>query len=143
MELEANLKSCSGFATTATKLQIAAACCAAFRRFNQLVRTCPAAAPRAVIVGVMVRYFRKQANGLIGYAVDSPLFSTIRKKEKQMVPRFVHQARILVVGLLLCLSATANAANSGQLRSKGKALLQVNCGRCHAIGNIFLKVSLI
>jgi mono/diheme cytochrome c family protein len=53
-----------------------------------------------------------------------------------MVPRFAHQARTLVVGLLLCLSAAANAADSGQLRSKGKALLQANCGRCHAIGAV-------
>jgi mono/diheme cytochrome c family protein len=50
-----------------------------------------------------------------------------------MVP-FARQARGLTAALLLCLCATANAADSGQLRSRGKALLQENCGRCHAIG---------
>ena len=52
-----------------------------------------------------------------------------------MVP-FVHQVRLLTVGLLVCLSATSNAATSSQLRSRGKALLQENCGRCHAIGAV-------
>jgi mono/diheme cytochrome c family protein len=52
-----------------------------------------------------------------------------------MVP-LTHQARLLIVGLLVCLSATANAATSSQLRSRGKALLQENCGRCHAIGAV-------
>lgn len=51
-----------------------------------------------------------------------------------MVARLAGQSRLLTVGLLVCLSATANAATSSQLRSKGKALLQENCGRCHAIG---------
>jgi cytochrome c len=45
-----------------------------------------------------------------------------------------HQARGLIVGLLVCLSATSNAAGSSQLRSRGKVLLEENCGRCHAIG---------
>ena len=45
-----------------------------------------------------------------------------------------HHARFLIVGLLVCLSAAASAATSGQLRSRGKALLQENCGRCHAVG---------
>src|SRR5664279_3243919 len=31
-----------------------------------------------------------------------------------------HQARVLIVGLLLCLSATSNAATSSQLRARGK-----------------------
>jgi cytochrome c len=53
-----------------------------------------------------------------------------------MVPRFAYPARGLIVGLLVCLSATANAATSSQLRSRGKALLQENCGRCHAIGSV-------
>ena len=47
---------------------------------------------------------------------------------------FTAPSRGLIVGLLLCVAATANAADSGQLRRKGKALLQENCGRCHAIG---------
>ena len=54
-----------------------------------------------------------------------------------MVPRFASLtslARLLTVGLLVGLSATSNAATSSQLRSRGKALLQENCGRCHAIG---------
>ncbi len=53
-----------------------------------------------------------------------------------MVPRFARQARLLAVALLVCLSAASNAAPSSQLRSKGKALLQENCGRCHAIGAV-------
>jgi mono/diheme cytochrome c family protein len=50
-----------------------------------------------------------------------------------MVPYFTHQARSLIAALLVCLSATSNAADSGQLSSRGKAILQQNCGRCHAI----------
>lgn len=53
-----------------------------------------------------------------------------------MVPRFAHQARLLIAGLLVCWSAASNAATSGELRSRGKALLQENCGRCHAIGAV-------
>jgi cytochrome c len=45
-------------------------------------------------------------------------------------------ARLLVVGLLVCLSAASNAATSSQFRSRGKALLQENCGRCHAVGAV-------
>lgn len=41
--------------------------------------------------------------------------------------------RLLVILLLLCLSGVATAATSSQLRSRGKALLQENCGRCHAV----------
>jgi mono/diheme cytochrome c family protein len=50
-----------------------------------------------------------------------------------MAPFFACQARSLIVGLLLCLATTSNAADSSQLRQKGKAILQENCGRCHAI----------
>src|SRR5664280_911651 len=53
-----------------------------------------------------------------------------------MVPRFAGQTRLLIIGLLVCLSATSNAATSSQLRSRGKALLQEHCGRCHAIGAV-------
>ena len=49
-----------------------------------------------------------------------------------MVP-FARLTRGLIAGLLVCLSATANAADSSRLRSRGKALLQENCGRCHAV----------
>ena len=50
-----------------------------------------------------------------------------------MIPCFAHLARSLIVGLLLCLSATSNAADSSQLKDRGKAILQENCGRCHVI----------
>lgn len=53
-----------------------------------------------------------------------------------MLARLAGPTRLSIVGLLVCLSATANAATSSQLRSKGKALLQENCGRCHAIGPV-------
>ena len=49
-----------------------------------------------------------------------------------MTPRLAHQA--LIVGLLVSWSAVSNAATTGELRSRGKALLQENCSRCHAIG---------
>ena len=42
-------------------------------------------------------------------------------------------ARILIAGFLLGSSLTAEAADSGQLGARGKAILQQNCGRCHAI----------
>ena len=51
-----------------------------------------------------------------------------------MVARLAGQTGLLIVGLLVCLTATANAATSGQLRSRGKALLQEKCGSCHATG---------
>jgi mono/diheme cytochrome c family protein len=51
-----------------------------------------------------------------------------------MVPRFAFE--LLIAALLVCSSATANAATSSQLRSKGKALLEEKCGRCHAIGAV-------
>jgi hypothetical protein len=50
-----------------------------------------------------------------------------------MVPRFACHARSLVAGLLVCLCATANAADSDLLGSRGKVILQQNCGRCHAV----------
>ena len=50
--------------------------------------------------------------------------------------RFTPQARLLIAGLLVCLSTVSNAATTSQLRSRGKALLQENCGRCHAIGAV-------
>jgi mono/diheme cytochrome c family protein len=50
-----------------------------------------------------------------------------------MEPRFACLARSLIVGLLLSLPAAANAADTGLLRTKGKAILQDKCGRCHAI----------
>ena len=50
-----------------------------------------------------------------------------------MVPCIFHQARSLIVGLLVCLSATSGTAESSQLKDRGKVILQKNCGRCHAI----------
>jgi mono/diheme cytochrome c family protein len=50
-----------------------------------------------------------------------------------MVPRFFCHTRSLIAGLLVCFSAIANAADSDLLRSRGKVILQQNCGRCHAI----------
>jgi mono/diheme cytochrome c family protein len=32
------------------------------------------------------------------------------------------------------LSATSDAADSSQLKARGKVILQEHCGRCHAIG---------
>jgi mono/diheme cytochrome c family protein len=49
-----------------------------------------------------------------------------------MVPRFVQQA--LIAGLLVTWSAASDAATTSELRSRGKAVLQENCSRCHAIG---------
>lgn len=53
-----------------------------------------------------------------------------------MLLRLVYPAWALIAGLLFCCSATADTTPSSQLRSKGKALLQENCGRCHAIGAV-------
>lgn len=50
-----------------------------------------------------------------------------------MVPCIFLQARSLIVGLLVCLSATSGTAESSQLKVRGKVILQENCGRCHAI----------
>ena len=41
--------------------------------------------------------------------------------------------RILVAIFVVALPAASLAADSGELRNRGKALLQENCGRCHAI----------
>lgn len=51
-----------------------------------------------------------------------------------MAPRSAHRTRLLLAGFMVCLSAAANAAGSSQLAGRGKALLQANCGRCHAVG---------
>ena len=53
-----------------------------------------------------------------------------------MVPRLTPPVGLLIVGLVACLSTTSNAASSSQLRNRGKALLQENCGRCHAVGAV-------
>ncbi len=48
--------------------------------------------------------------------------------------RYFGHRLFVPIGLLVSLSATADAANSSHLRDRGKALLQQNCSRCHAIG---------
>ena len=50
-----------------------------------------------------------------------------------MTPCLANRARFLAVGFLLGLSVTSEAADRNQLRNRGKAILQQNCGRCHAI----------
>jgi mono/diheme cytochrome c family protein len=47
--------------------------------------------------------------------------------------RFASQALGLSAGLLLCLLASLDAAESSQLATRGKFILQEKCGRCHAI----------
>ncbi len=53
-----------------------------------------------------------------------------------MVPRFAYPAWVLMAALLLCWPAISDATPTSQLKSKGKTLLQANCGRCHAIGAV-------
>lgn len=43
-------------------------------------------------------------------------------------------SRSLVVGLILFFPVASNAAESVELRTRGKVILQEKCGRCHAIG---------
>lgn len=50
-----------------------------------------------------------------------------------MVPPVAGPLRILTAIFLVALPAALRAADSGELRSRGKALLQENCSRCHAI----------
>jgi mono/diheme cytochrome c family protein len=50
-----------------------------------------------------------------------------------MLTRFANLGRCLIAGLLVCAPATSDAADSRQLRQRGKVVLQENCGRCHAI----------
>jgi len=50
-----------------------------------------------------------------------------------MVSCLAHRTRILIAGFLFCFPAASEAADSRQLSNRGKAILQQNCGRCHAI----------
>jgi mono/diheme cytochrome c family protein len=50
-----------------------------------------------------------------------------------MTPRASALVKHLLVGLLLCLSAAAHAAETDRLNARGKAILQDKCARCHAI----------
>jgi mono/diheme cytochrome c family protein len=43
------------------------------------------------------------------------------------------RGRHVAASLLLCLSASAHAADTSELASRGKAILQEQCGRCHAV----------
>jgi mono/diheme cytochrome c family protein len=50
-----------------------------------------------------------------------------------MAVRLDCRAVVLVAGLMLYLPATSDAADSGKLATRGKAILQEKCGRCHAV----------
>jgi cytochrome c553 len=50
-----------------------------------------------------------------------------------MTPRIPALARYLLVGLPLCLSVAAHAAETDRLNAKGKTILQDKCARCHSI----------
>ena len=50
-----------------------------------------------------------------------------------MTVRFASQVLALSAGLVLCLPGTSDAADASKLAARGKAILQENCGRCHAI----------
>ena len=59
--------------------------------------------------------------------------------------RLLNPARGLIAGLLvLCIPAMSNAADSGELATRGKAILQEKCGRCHtveAVGDSPLRIA--
>ncbi|MBI5264141.1 MAG: cytochrome c [Bradyrhizobium sp.] len=50
-----------------------------------------------------------------------------------MLCRFTSRA-LLVMALSLGVSAAAQAATTKELRSRGKAILEEKCSRCHAVG---------
>jgi mono/diheme cytochrome c family protein len=50
-----------------------------------------------------------------------------------MPVRFTYRVGALIAGLVLCLPATSDAADSSKLATRGKAILQEKCGRCHAV----------
>ena len=50
-----------------------------------------------------------------------------------MATRFASQALGFSAGIFLCLTGSSDAADSSKLAARGKAILQENCGRCHAI----------
>jgi len=54
-------------------------------------------------------------------------------KEAKTQARFVSYILALSVGLLLCLMPRSEAAESKKVETRGKAILQEKCGRCHAI----------
>jgi mono/diheme cytochrome c family protein len=51
----------------------------------------------------------------------------------QMQARFVSHLLGLSAGLLLCVVPTSEAAESKKVETRGKAILEEKCGRCHAI----------
>jgi mono/diheme cytochrome c family protein len=71
--------------------------------------------------------------------IDSYFFVVRRPRQgakeplmiKYMSARFASQALGLGAGLLLCMPATA--ADVSAVATRGKAILQEKCGRCHAI----------
>ena len=50
-----------------------------------------------------------------------------------MTTHRAYQVRSAIAGLLLCLPAIAQAADTIGVKSKGKQLLQENCARCHSV----------
>lgn len=55
------------------------------------------------------------------------------RRLEHRIPCSAYRVLCLVVGLLFCLPAPPNAAETIQLRSRGKVILQEKCGRCHAV----------
>jgi cytochrome c5 len=53
-----------------------------------------------------------------------------------MAARFIAQALVLSIGLLLCSPANLEAAKLSKVATRGKTILQEKCGRCHAIGPV-------
>jgi mono/diheme cytochrome c family protein len=53
-----------------------------------------------------------------------------------MSVRFASRALRLGAGLLLLTTASLDAAELGKTAKRGQAILQANCGRCHAIGAV-------
>jgi mono/diheme cytochrome c family protein len=50
-----------------------------------------------------------------------------------MQARFVSHVLGLSAGLLLCVVPTSEAAESKKVETRGEAILEEKCGRCHAI----------
>ena len=54
------------------------------------------------------------------------------------------RAAVLIAGLVLYLPASSDAADPSKLATRGKAILQEKCGRCHAleaVGDSPLKIA--
>lgn len=46
------------------------------------------------------------------------------------------RAAVLIAGLVLYVPACSAASGSSKLETRGKAILQEKCGRCHAVGAV-------